>query len=101
MEFDRKTLVLGGIVLLTVIVIAGLVFSPSGFLGLETGSTQGVACIKLGTSNERCDGVVGSDFWAKEDSLWGSKQLCDNARDDLGHPCTYGPYKCSCKYAQD
>ena len=89
----QKHLIIGGIVLLAVIFIAGVVFSPSGFL-LKPGENEGVKCIKLGTSSEPCGGP--NSYWAK--TTFKSKAFCQAAHDDAAKPCSV----CggSCKYIQ-
>jgi len=88
---DQKHFVIGGIILLAVIFIAGVVFAPSGFL-VKPGETQGIKCIKLGTSSEPCGGL--NSYWAK--TPFPSKASCQAAHDSNEKPCSV----CggSCKY---
>jgi len=88
---EQKYFVIGGIVLLAVIFLAGVIFTPSGFL-VKPGETQGIACMKLGTSSTLCEGVT--NYW-KQNS-WKSKVLCGNARDEKAKSCEV--YGCTCKY---
>jgi len=87
---DKKYLIISGLVLLAVIFIAGIVFSPSGYV-IEQKPSMGYACMKLGTGIERCDGS--SSYW--KENKFDSDDLCEKARDEDDKPCNV--YDCSCK----
>ena len=87
---EQKYLVIGGLVLIALAFVAGVVFSPSGYLT----ATKELACIKLGTSSEPCDGV--SDYWAEH--TYKTRLACEGDVDDaepVGRMCQ--GYDCSCK----
>ena len=88
---EKKYLVLGGLTLLAVAFIGGILFSPSGYLVVG----KEIACIKVGTGSERCDGAEGSDFW--KDKVWNARNLCEEAADEYGNGCGWQGYVCSCK----
>ena len=92
---EQKHFIIGGIVLLVVILIAGIVFTPSGFV-IKPGGTQGLTCVELGT-NIVCGGASDSDYW--KENTFGSKDLCDDARDEYSKPCAI--YGCTCKYVPE
>lgn len=89
---DSKYLVIGGIALLAIILVAGIIFSPSGFL-TKPGAAAEYVCVKANTNYERCDGS-GDNFW-KENS-WKSGMLCEEIVDSESRTC--GGYSgCKCK----
>jgi len=89
---EQKYLIMGGFVLLAVIFLAGVVFSPSGFVPFEQKSTMGYACTELNTQYIRCSD--GTNYWVNTE--WGSDDSCIGARHSLtGKSCL--EYGCSCK----
>ena len=92
MTMEQKHLVIGGFVLLIGIFLAGVVFSPSGFVPFEQKSTMGYACTELNTRYVRCSDNI--NYWVN--NAWGSDDVCTNARHpDTGWSCM--EYGCSCK----
>ena len=88
---ERKYTIFAGIALLAVIVIAGVVFSPSGFIPAAKGGTYGTACVKLGTDSVLCDT---SEYW--QENTFHSLQMCDDAMDENGYNCRHMDL-CTCK----
>ena len=87
---ERKYLVIGGLALIALAFVAGVAFSPSGYLT----ATKDIACVKLNAGVERCDGV--SDYWETHD--YKSRSACEGAVDDaepIHRTCQW--YDCSCK----
>jgi len=89
---ERKYLAIAGFVLIGLFFVAGIVFSPSGFVSAEPGTTQGVGCFELDSSNDYC-GETGS-YW--DGNSFGSKDLCIDARDSSAKSCEVNG--CTCKY---
>jgi|TARA_Y100000310_G_C20646358_1_gene796837 hypothetical protein len=89
---ERKYVLLGGVALLAVIVVAGLVFTPSGFL-VNPDHPMTFSCVNMDAASTYCDGSVGSDYW--KGKTWRSHEVCDSEHDDVGKPCIV--YHCGCK----
>jgi hypothetical protein len=88
---NQKQIIIGGIALLAVIVVAGIVFSPSGFIPARKGGSYGAACVKLGTNSERCET---SEYW--QETTFNSLQICDDQLDPNGFNCRHREV-CTCK----
>ena len=88
---ENKYLVLGGLALLAVAFVGGIMFSPSGYVVVG----KDIACIKVGTGSEYCDGADGSTFWVGK--KWNARNLCEEAVDESGRGCGWQGYRCSCK----
>ena len=88
---ERKYLAVAGFVLIGLIFVAGIVFSPSGFVSAEPGATLGVGCVELGSSADFC-GEDGS-YW--DGSTFSSKDLCIDARDSSAKSCEING--CTCR----
>jgi len=88
---ERKYLAIAGLVLVAVIVVAGLVFSPSGFIPAAKGGTYGAGCVKLGTNSELCDTA---EAW--QENTFSSLQICNDAKDENGYNCRHMDL-CTCK----
>jgi hypothetical protein len=87
---EKQYLVLGGIALLAVVLVAGMVFTPSGFLSVNI-PKMNYACTNAQTM-DRCDGQ--NDYWSQYH--WSSEESCLNARDDFMRPCqTYTDCHCT------
>jgi len=87
---ERKYIVIGGLALLALAFVAGVVFSPSGYLT----ATKNIGCVKLNTGTELCDGV--SDYWTTH--TYKTRFACEDDVDDaepVGRMCQ--GYDCSCK----
>jgi hypothetical protein len=94
MKIERKTFAIGGFVLVGLLIVASIFVSPSAFMSVGSGTTQGLTCVELGTSDVICEGAVDSDYW--KENTFSSKALCDDAHDEFAKPCTV--YGCTCKY---
>jgi len=87
---ERKYLVIGGLALLAIAFVTGVVFSPSGYVV----ATKNIACVKLGTGTELCEGV--SNYW--ETHTYKTRRACEDDVDDSGeHGRGCQGYSCSCK----
>ena len=92
MDFNKKNIAIIGIVLVLAIVLAGFLFSPSGFSTL--GTQPDFVCVKIDSSTEICDGA--DSYW--EDNTFRNLQTCENAHDELGRNCEH--YHCDCRAAE-
>jgi|TARA_B100001964_G_C13769279_1_gene395286 hypothetical protein len=91
---NQKQIIVGGIALLAVIVVAGMFFSPSGFISGKFDATHEVACMQLVDGNELCDGE--SNFW--KENTWNSQMMCEDAIDPgNGFRKSCSHYECKCK----
>ncbi len=81
---------IAGFTLVAVIVIAGLVFSPSGFVSAEPGATFGAGCVMLGTNSDLCDTA---EAWQE---TFSNLESCNDALDENGNNCRHLDL-CTCK----
>jgi len=92
MKLNQKTLAIAGGILVALLFVAGIAFSPSGFVPANPGATQGVACVQRLSPREFCEGRT--TFW--KDTSWDSKRMCEEAMDGYDMTCSH--YGCICKY---
>jgi hypothetical protein len=88
---NQKQIIIGGIALLAVIVVAGIVFSPSGFLSVGSESPEQFACLSISKDGVRCGGSNG--LW--EDNTWDTLLDCQIEHDEAGNNC--GSLHCECE----
>jgi hypothetical protein len=94
MELNRRTLAIGGFVLIAILVVAGIVFSPSGFVPANKGYSGGLACYTFGT-HDLCEGSPATDYW--KTNTFRNNDFCEAAFDENDHRCTFKQL-CFCDY---
>jgi len=92
MKLNQKNLAIFGGILLALLFVAGIAFSPSGFVPARPGTMQSMACVQRLSQREFCEGR--SNYW--KDNDWNSKRMCEEALD--GYDMTCAHYGCLCKY---
>ena len=83
MELNRRTMAIGGVVLVALLIVASVVFSPSGYL---TGGPNKVACFELNKVT-KCPGSPATDFWDEND--FNNLDECEAAMDENEFRCSH------------